>query len=363
MSGAAHTALRPGRLLRVPPPLKICFLSACRMLGVFHLAGRLTRKKLLVLCYHGFETAHEGGFKNIFIRKDTFRRQLEIIKQSGFPVVALGDALAGLKNGSLADNSIVITIDDGLYGTYAVAAPLLKSHSMPATIYVNSGFMLRETPVFRLVVYYMFERTREPVLRLREAGWGEDRDVDLGDRTEADRAMWQCINYSEQKCSESEREEICRRLGEALKVDYAPITKSRMLSLMSRSEVAALSRNGFDIQLHTHTHNFPVGNRAAAMSEIAENRKALEPLVSAPLVHFCYPDGIWDRSQWPWLEELGIESAVTCDYGLNSRETPPLALRRFVVSADMPDIEFRAALWRLMPMLRQAQLTLWPPHG
>ncbi|MBD3392360.1 MAG: polysaccharide deacetylase family protein [Chitinivibrionales bacterium] len=332
--------------------VKAAFLHACRVSGVVHIFRLFAKRKLLVLCYHGFELDDESRFRQIFTPRDSFRHQLEVLSAQKSNVVSLGEGLARLKEGRLTGNTTVITIDDGFYGAYAVAAPLLEKFGYTATIYVSTYHVIKETPVFRLVIYYVFDFASVPVLRVRNVAWGEDQDVDLADRDASRRAMWQCITYGETACNEAQRQEIARRMSAYAGIDYEHISRTRMFSYMNRGEIRDLASRGFDIQLHTHRHRFPPGDRAAACKEIEENRGILEACTGYRPVHFCYPDGIWDRSQWAWLKEMGVESAVTSDPGLNDRRTPLLALRRFSYSPRMPDVEFAAGAAGLMPFLR-----------
>jgi hypothetical protein len=53
----------------------------------------------------------------------------------------------------------------------------------------------------------------------------------------------------------------------------------------------------------------------------------------------------------PWLRELGIASAVTCEPGLVSRSTDPLMLPRVVDSWLMTQIEFEGWLTGLSAFL------------
>ena len=58
---------------------------------------------------------------------------------------------------------------------------------------------------------------------------------------------------------------------------------------------------------------------------------------------------------WPWLTEAGVVSATTCDAGLNYRDTPRLALKRFLDAEDVPHIRFEAELAGFKPLLRQVR--------
>jgi peptidoglycan/xylan/chitin deacetylase (PgdA/CDA1 family) len=141
-------------------------------------------------------------------------------------------------------------------------------------------------------------------------------------------------------------------LGQRLGVDYDFIERTRMLSLLSVDEIRQLDAVGIDIQLHTHRHRLPVDDETTVRREVTENARFLEAVLGHPATHLCYPSGIWDRSQWPWLSDLGVESATTCDPGFNSADTPMLGLYRVLDDSTVSQIAFEAELSGFSEVLR-----------
>jgi hypothetical protein len=123
---------------------------------------------------------------------------------------------------------------------------------------------------------------------------------------------------------------------------------------MSPQEIAALRKQGFSIQLHTHRHRLPDDAREIAR-EIGDNRSILGTLTDEALEHLCYPSGIWNAGQWPALTNVGVTSATTCLPGLNSPETPALALRRFLDVQDISADEFAAEMLGIKELYRRVR--------
>ena len=55
---------------------------------------------------------------------------------------------------------------------------------------------------------------------------------------------------------------------------------------MNPDEVAKVSREGVDVELHAHRHRRPL-DRDLFRREISDNRKAIEQLTGRTPVHFC----------------------------------------------------------------------------
>lgn len=323
--------------------LKVFILRLGKCCGLFLLARFVMRRRLLILCFHGFELDDESRFRpKLFMRPEVFRGRLEAISKHGFHVLALSDAIERLGNGTLPSNSIVITIDDGFASTLEKAAPLLQHFRMPATLY-QTTYYVNKPAIFRLVVQYMFWKTTIEVLDTSSVLGSSGADIRIASASNRDKACWEIIEFGESRCDEQERQNICQRLGDRLAVDYGPIVRSRALSLLTSEEIKALPALGIDVQLHTHRHRLP-DDEAQARREIEENRRFLSQFVSGPLIHLCYPSGIWNPSQLPWLETEGIVSATTCQDGFNTAATHRLALNRFLDEDDLPSIEFEGRL-------------------
>ena len=331
---------------------KRTFYYICKAIGLFNLAGFMTRRKLRIITYHGFSLVDESLFRpRTFINPDTFHRRMKYLSDKGFNVLELGEALELLDQDRLPQRAVVITIDDGFYSMYKIAFPVLKDFSFPATVYVTSYYVEKENPIFGLAVQYMFWKTKEKVLELAGLGVPECGSIPLGTSGEETVVCNKIIKFGEEHCNEDERMRMLETLGEKLDVDFRAIAESRILNIMNRDEIRELVDTGIDIQLHTHRHEFPA-DHDSAVREISDNRETLAPLVRKSLKHFCYPGGHWVEEQWAWLKEVGIVSAATCNRGLNPPGTPAYGLKRFGDDEALSQIEFEAELFGFTEIFR-----------
>jgi hypothetical protein len=328
-------------------------LHISKRLGFFSLARRLSPSGLRILCYHGFAMDDEADFRpKLFISPKTFERRLRFLSEKRFPVLDLEDAIDKLSAGTLPRGATVLTIDDGFYSVLHCAVPLLQSFSFPATVYITTYYCLKETPIFRLLVQYIFWKTRDSRLDLSGLPGPLTGRVSLTDQKESQRVMWELIRFGETQVPEPERVKLAKIIGDRLHVDLQRIFEGRHLSLMNESELKQLVSDRIDIQLHTHRHQLP-DQKPIIHQEITDNRAVLEPIAHKPLRHLCYPSGIWSRQSWPYLTELQVISATTCDPGLNVSGTPPLGLKRFLDGENISQIEFESEMSGFNDFLRK----------
>jgi hypothetical protein len=85
-------------------------------------------------------------------------------------------------------------------------------------------------------------------------------------------------------------------------------------------------------------------DRELFAKEIIENRRFLREVGQTAAEHFCYPSGDYAECFLPWLAELSVQSATTCETGLATSRTNPLLLPRVGVPSSLTDIEFEGWL-------------------
>lgn len=335
--------------------LKTFFLHLCKWLGIFHLSSFIYRRRLQILCYHGFSYRDEHEFlPGLFMRPELFRQRMEWLARKNFKVIGLDESVKRLEAGTLPDHSVVVTSDDGFRSIGDLAAPIVEGLNIPFTIYVTTYYMDKATPIFRLVMQYMAWKSNDKdgkaLASLAEQYLPSEWQARLASTT----PLWQLIDYAEAELDESQRVQLCQKAATLLNVDYDSIAKDGLLTLMTEDEIKAIAERGIDIQLHTHRHSLPE-DAELATREIIQNRERLAPLAQKPLDHFCFPSGIWTRKHWPSLKAAGIRSATTCEPGLNTAKTPALALNRFLDRDDISQIEFEAELYGFKELLRAAK--------
>ena len=321
-------------------------LGSLKRLGVFGVVGKSEwrRQRLLILAYHGVSLNDEHEWApGLFITPELLRRRLSLLKGSAARVLPLSEAVERLYAGDLPENSVAITFDDGLYDFYARAQPLLKEFGFPVTLYLTTFYTHYNRPVFDVMCSYLLWKGRDATLDLKELT-GREASVNLSSEGARAEACASLRDFARQnKLTAEEKDEIAAALARRLKVDYDALLEGRVLHLLTPGEVKQVAAEGVDVQLHTHRHRTPL-DHGLFRREIEDNRESIRSMTGTTAAHFCYPSGVHDPAFLPWLEELGVVSATTCEPGIATRASHRLLLPRLLDTSLLSVVEFEGWL-------------------
>jgi peptidoglycan/xylan/chitin deacetylase (PgdA/CDA1 family) len=316
--------------------LKVALLHAMKLLGGFAIARHVTRGGLRIICWHSVACADEHLFRpSIFITPLELRRRVAWLKHRGLPILALDEAVRRLATGTLPAGATVLTFDDGWASWGGEAKEILCG--LPVTGYVMTSYMDRPEPIFNVFAQYAYWKSRKDRLGLSigevtyDQLWAYARRLSFDDR-----AAW------------------LPEVAEAAGIDLERITHERYFGFLSSRELKML---GWDIQLHTHLHEWSRDETRVA-EELARNAQLLGTVARGPLEHFCYPSGEYYTENFAQLARRNILSATTCEKRFNWAGENPLALGRFLDGHGVPDIVFEGELSGVFEVVRWVKAAL-----
>ena len=327
--------------------IKLGILETAERIGLYRYVrdSRWRSRRLLILGYHGISASDEHEWSpELYLPVDALRRRFELLRGDGFHVLPLAAAVERLKAGTLPARSISLTFDDGTQDFLDAGVPLLREFGFPATVYPTTYYAARQVPVFRTSCRYLLWIGRSQTI----SGEGLTAAGDpltlatLDQRDAAVQAMEEHLAAHEGGVEQQVA--TLRVLAERVGADFDRFLAERRQRIMTPEDIGSLPRDLVDVQLHTHRHRVPL-SKESFVREIVDNRAALSAWrPGEPFDAFCYPSGVTDERFLPWLRDLGIRTAVTCEPGLASRATDPLLLPRLVDSWRLTRLEFEAWL-------------------
>ena len=304
--------------------------------------SRWRRNRLLVLCYHGVSLSDEHEWNpGLYVSQEHLERRLVLLRQHECTVLPLATAIERLYRRDLPERAVVLTFDDGYYDFQERAWPLLRKYGFPATVYLTTGRVDHNLPNVNLLISYALWAARDTMLDGRGL-IGLQEHYSLATDTERTRVLEQIVDAMQtSRSAEETRDHVAMQIVERLGLDYRALLARRILTLMRQEEVAALSRQGVDFQLHTHFHRTP-DDASEFAQDVLRNRARIEAMTGVTPRHFCYPSGNYLARYIPALADLGVESATTCDPGIASPASNPLLLPRFIDTAPISEIVFES---------------------
>jgi peptidoglycan/xylan/chitin deacetylase (PgdA/CDA1 family) len=270
-----------------------------------------------ILAYHRVNDENDYYFPAI--PTSLFARQMEILAER-FTLCSLERLLEGIQTGDMPENAVAVTFDDGYRDNYQNAFPVLKRHSIPATIFLATGVIGTSLVLWHDRVFAAFRKTQAPCLAGLDSRIGR---LPLGSLTEKLAAQKQVLNLL-WSMDAHERELAIQRLTEGLEVD-------------GDKEI-----NGIDFGAHTVTH--PILSRLsreAAAREINDSLNTIEKKLGSRVKSFAYPVGRamdFDATTKALLEDAGCRCAVTMIFGSNESGADPYELRRIIPWAENADL-------------------------
>jgi peptidoglycan/xylan/chitin deacetylase (PgdA/CDA1 family) len=318
--------------------LRLFGLSGHSGVNAAILGSSWRRQRLAILCYHGISIDDEHVWnRRLYLEREIFAARLETLKQARCNVLPLEEGIARMYAGDLPPRSVVITFDDGNYDFYRQAFPLLKEYQYPATVYLTTYYSLFNRPVFDVMLSYLFFKGLGKTL-----DWpGMDEPVEINDRTKPLLERFFSSWWRSQELTGAAKDELLEQVAGRLGVDYGLLCARRLLHIMNPEEVAEVSAAGIDIQLHTHRHRVS-RNQELFKREILENGGHIRHMTGKQPLHFCYPGGFNLTEFGGWLEEAGVKSATTTEFGITSAAKGRFLLPRILDAAHFTQPEFEA---------------------
>ncbi len=269
--------------------------------------GPATRGRGVILTFHHVRPDEGGAYapnRLLSITPAFLDRTLTLLRERGFSIVPLAEVPRRLAGGG--PPFAVLTFDDGYRDNREHAAPILRRHGAPWTLYVTHDFA---TGTGRLW-WIELERAIRALGRVRLPEVG----LDLPAADDAEKTAAFALAY---RALRAGRRRGCgpRRSGSAAR----PASMSGAIAgelCLSGGELRALAREE-PVTLAAHTLTHPMlakHDDATARREIVEGRARLTDLLGAVPEHFSYPVGDPGSAgvrEFALAREAGYVTAVT----------------------------------------------------
>jgi peptidoglycan/xylan/chitin deacetylase (PgdA/CDA1 family)/glycosyltransferase involved in cell wall biosynthesis len=251
-----------------------------------------------------------------------FEKHLKHLKRH-YRVISLEEAAHALQSGgSLPENAVAITFDDGYRDNYTVALPLLEKYGAPATVFVVTS-AIDGKPFWFDEVRRWFEQTQVTTLRLGETG----EEFSLANASARGKALERVLSFL--KSLRGERlSAVLADLRSDLKIGAESAPAER--ETLTWDELRAMaSNNRVSIGAHTVTHPILPNLAPDEISrEIRESAETITRELNRPVRFFAYPNGDSNVAARQTVRELKLVGCSTGGGGFNPPGSDLTALSR-----------------------------------
>jgi peptidoglycan/xylan/chitin deacetylase (PgdA/CDA1 family) len=243
---------------------------------------------------------------------------------SDFAVLPLEDAVNRMSRNDLPEKAVAITLDDGYRDNFEHAFPILKSLSLPATVFLATAVIGTGKILWHDRVFSAFRNTRQTLLQ-KFGGGGTYSLERLDQKLFAQRKVLQFLR----SLRVEQRVHWIDRLVQELGV---PETSGATDLMLNWEQVKVMSQGGISFGSHTVSH--PILSKiskAEAMAELQQSKTAIEDRLSKTVKSFAYPSGRiedYNAETIRALKECSYDCAVTVRFGANEVGHDPFELRR-----------------------------------
>jgi peptidoglycan/xylan/chitin deacetylase (PgdA/CDA1 family) len=301
--------------------------------GVFRLAqSAVRRREAVILTYHRFAGDGEGVPGALPIQR--LAEDMEYLTRH-YRVVSLRTVTDELSRGVVSPYTAAVTVDDGYYEVFTLAAPILKRYEVPASVFVISDFIEGRlwpwTDRFRFVFHHA------PRDRLTFRHRGSVLVLEMREEEGRQRAEARWVEHAK-RLPVVERDELLETIAEAAGIEI-PAGPPREYRPMTWTQLRALAADGFDVGAHTRTH--PILSRVGPEQlwvEIEGCKEQMEKKLGHAVPHFAYPNGgaqDYTPEAVAVVAQAGYRAAVTCLVGGNTTATSMFELRRIGAADDV----------------------------
>jgi peptidoglycan/xylan/chitin deacetylase (PgdA/CDA1 family) len=259
----------------------------------------------------------------------TFRSHMEHLR-ANYELLPLDELAERALAGTLADDAVAVTFDDGYLDNLEIASPILTDLHIPATFFICTERIDEEHEHWWDVVEraLIADDATPPSLRIH-AGGGR---LELPTRSaeERQRALL-ALHAVLIDADVYERDAVLEQLSDWKRRTDAPRRTRRVMTTDELRELAR--RPGHELAAHTVHHlRLTAHDAEVCRQELVRSRADLEDLVGCTVKAVAYPYGAANRVIKSRAADLGFDTGWSVDGDVVTAHCDPLFLPRFDLS-------------------------------
>jgi peptidoglycan/xylan/chitin deacetylase (PgdA/CDA1 family) len=302
------------------------------------MARRITGSAPRILMYHRFADADTPRR----LSRRLFEQHLQYLT-THFRVRRLNEVVQALRDGRAVEpRTVVLTVDDGYADFVEYAYPLLQKYDVPATVFVVSDFLDRNSWLWTDAIRYALDATTEARLILQARGVRLKFELAVSSLRER---AWLAVCELCLRATPAERAWLIERLQDALQLTL-PVGATPEYRAMTWADARRLDPDLIEIGSHTCTH--PVLSKCSPPEidhELRESKRVIERQLRRPISAIAYPHGEpsdYDHRVVRAAQAAGYACAAVAHGGPIRQDVDFFRLERLSAATEM--LQFRSTV-------------------
>ncbi|HXX95056.1 MAG TPA: polysaccharide deacetylase family protein [Planctomycetota bacterium] len=297
-------------------------------------ARRLGHRTFAIFLFHGVVREHRHQVRNYTRKHLTLSRFEEVLREllAGGTPVSIPDIVDAARYGRrLPPRAFAVTFDDGFENNASVAAPALRKAGIPATFYVTSGFVDRNSASWIDEIEEAVEKTEVVRLHL-PLKLARETFRDPQEKRELLDAIRKHVKGDPRIDPYEFSRDVRRQLATGPFVPDVELDQK-----LTWEQIGELSRDPlFTVGGHGHTHRIlSFLDPLQLEEELATSLGRVRGATGSGVLHYSYPEGLahcYSEAVIGSLRRHGIVCAPTAEDGVNQVGDDLFRLKRIMVT-------------------------------
>lgn len=254
---------------------------------------------------------YEFGSHSLSVTPENFRRVIRTLAGQGYEFLTMTGLANRLRNREEPRGKFVcLTFDDGYADNYTTAYAICRQLAVPMTVYLVSGFVRREFPMWSFGLEEVLASNE--VLRFT---W-EDKELRLdADSMRKKRLAYSTVAALFRASPPNKIKRACADLGARYGIDFMALSDQNLLTPAMIREMHA---SGL-VEFGAHSVHHPCLSGLDSHDshwEITEAMRDCRSLLGTEIRHFAYPYGdsnAYGEREIAFCREAGFQTAVTTE--------------------------------------------------
>lgn len=281
----------------------------------------MKKSNVKILAYHRIlsvldESQYGADLELISASVEDFDWQMSYVKKN-YNVISFSQLVnAQDKAEDLPENSLIITFDDGFDDNYTNAFPILKKYSLPATIFISTGYMAKKETFWFDWVVYVVKKIKQKKLVLDDGKISFDLADDVHQRQLVGEKLLEYLKTIDNKRRKAILDEL-EIISNMKMSDGCPFSRP-----LSWQQVKEMSEN--NIEFGSHSVNHPILSKLSdddLMRELSESKKHIEDMLGVNCLSIAYPVGgesAYSMKVMKFVHQIGYKMAASYKHGVSS---------------------------------------------